>query len=218
MWLTFRFWNLVPRNYDPALHPMEMPREYTRAMNAVKLERVFAKPFIGCLDGHRDGVNCFAKHPKRLSWLYSGACDGEVKVSQLPSFANTAIQRFLDETLGCGAQEADHLSPGSRRIHQGNSLQPPVLHFIYSRGWQAHQAVENRWSRRQWPQSTFQHNRHQDHAHWNHPSPFTTLSGHLWWGLQSLGALSSPANQDVPVGCWQFTECSFQSSRRECLR
>nr|CAG4641641.1 EOG090X04WU [Eurycercus lamellatus] len=70
----------VPRNYDPALHPLEIPREYTRAMNAVKLDRVFSKPFVGCLDGHRDGVTVLAKHPSRLSWLYSGACDGEMKL------------------------------------------------------------------------------------------------------------------------------------------
>lgn len=68
----------VPRNYDPSLHPFEVPREYTRALNATKLERVFAKPFLASLDGHRDGVNCMAKHPKSLSTILSGACDGEV--------------------------------------------------------------------------------------------------------------------------------------------
>ena len=68
----------VPRNYDPILHQFEVPREYTRAMNATKLERVFAKPFLASLDGHRDGVNCMAKHPKSLSTVLSGACDGEV--------------------------------------------------------------------------------------------------------------------------------------------
>ncbi|XP_053571241.1 DDB1- and CUL4-associated factor 13 [Bombina bombina] len=74
----------VPRNYDPSLHPFEVPREYTRALNATKLERVFAKPFIASLDGHRDGVNCMAKHPKSLSIVLSGACDGEVKIWNLP--------------------------------------------------------------------------------------------------------------------------------------
>jgi len=70
----------VQRNYDPALHPLETPREYTRALNAVKLERVFAKPFVGCLDGHRDGVQCLSNHPTKLSWLYSGSCDGELRL------------------------------------------------------------------------------------------------------------------------------------------
>ena len=68
----------VPRNYDPSLHPFEAPREYVRAFNATKLERVFAKPFIGSLDGHRDGVQCMAKHPTSLSKFLSGSCDGEV--------------------------------------------------------------------------------------------------------------------------------------------
>ena len=74
----------VPRNYDPALHPFEVPREYVRALNATKLERVFAKPFLSSLDGHRDGVNCMAKHPKSLSTVLSGACDGEVSCSYKP--------------------------------------------------------------------------------------------------------------------------------------
>ncbi|KAG7257387.1 LOW QUALITY PROTEIN: hypothetical protein CRUP_031415, partial [Coryphaenoides rupestris] len=73
----------VPRNYDPDLHPFEVPREYTRAMNATKLERVLAKPFLASLDGHRDAVNCMAKHATSLSTLLSGACDGEVKVWNL---------------------------------------------------------------------------------------------------------------------------------------
>ncbi|XP_062621327.1 DDB1- and CUL4-associated factor 13-like [Saccostrea cucullata] len=73
----------VQRNYDPKLHPFEAPREYVRALNATKLERVFAKPFIGALDGHRDGVNCLCKHPTSLSSLLSGACDGEVRVWNL---------------------------------------------------------------------------------------------------------------------------------------
>lgn len=49
-------------------------------MNAVKLEKVFAKPFLGSLDGHRDSIYCLGKHPERLSYLYSGAYDGEVIV------------------------------------------------------------------------------------------------------------------------------------------
>lgn len=47
----------LPRNLDPALHPFERAREYTRALNATKLERMFAAPFIAQLGrGHVDGV------------------------------------------------------------------------------------------------------------------------------------------------------------------
>jgi len=69
----------VHRNYNPALHPLETPREYVRAMNATKLERVFAKPFLASLDGHRDGVCSMSKHKKRLNTIFSGSCDGEVR-------------------------------------------------------------------------------------------------------------------------------------------
>ncbi|XP_017893545.1 DDB1- and CUL4-associated factor 13 [Ceratina calcarata] len=74
----------VPRNYNPELHPFEAAREYTRALNSVKLEKVFAKPFIGCLEGHKDGISCVYKHPTQLSTLLSGAFDGEIKVWNLP--------------------------------------------------------------------------------------------------------------------------------------
>ena len=64
-------------------HPFEAEREYQRALNAVKLERVFAKPFLGSLDGHRDGLTCVSKHPNSLSTLCSSSADGEVRVWHL---------------------------------------------------------------------------------------------------------------------------------------
>ena len=84
--------------------------QYTRAMNAVKLDRVFAKPFIGSLTGHSDGVWCTCTNPKSLVilaflFLYdqvqfvSGSCDGEVRIWDLPSqrtvFSVQAHSRFV---------------------------------------------------------------------------------------------------------------------------
>ncbi|BFZ63898.1 Protein sof1 [Saitoella coloradoensis] len=70
----------VPRNLDPDLHPFEKAREYTRALNATKMERMFAQPFIGQLgDGHIDGVYTIAKDPRRLGRVVSGSGDGEIK-------------------------------------------------------------------------------------------------------------------------------------------
>ncbi|CAG8507701.1 2500_t:CDS:10 [Paraglomus brasilianum] len=66
----------IRRNYDPVLHPLEKAREYTRALNAVKLERMFAKPFVGALNGHNDGVYCMAKNPRKITSLISGSGDG----------------------------------------------------------------------------------------------------------------------------------------------
>eukprot|EP00040_Diaphanoeca_grandis_P005438 m.32831 g.32831 ORF g.32831 m.32831 type:complete len:451 (-) comp16707_c0_seq1:116-1468(-) len=75
----------VATNLDPKLHPLEAPREYQRALNATKLERTFAKPFVGALAGHTDGVSCLAKHPTKLTRLLSGSCDGELRLWDLSS-------------------------------------------------------------------------------------------------------------------------------------
>jgi len=58
--------------------------QYTRALNATKLERVFAKPFVAALSGHNDGVWCSATSPTSLVAFLSGATDGEVRIWDLP--------------------------------------------------------------------------------------------------------------------------------------
>ena len=61
-------------------------REYTRALNATKLERMFAAPFVAQLGrGHVDGVYTLAKDPKALDRFASGSGDGVLKVWDLPS-------------------------------------------------------------------------------------------------------------------------------------
>ena len=44
---------------------------------------MFAKPFIGSLDGHSDICQTLAKHPTKLSTLLSGAVNGEIKIWNL---------------------------------------------------------------------------------------------------------------------------------------
>lgn len=71
----------LTRNLDPKQHPFERAREYTRALNATKLERMFAQPFLGSFEpGHVDGVYSFAKDPESLEHFASGSGDGIVKV------------------------------------------------------------------------------------------------------------------------------------------
>lgn len=74
----------MPRSLNPALHPHERAREYTRALNAVKLDRMFAAPLLGSLgDGHVDGVYSLCKDPRRIGVLASSSGDGVVKVWDL---------------------------------------------------------------------------------------------------------------------------------------
>lgn len=75
-----------PRNLDPDLHPFERAREYTRALNATKLDRMFAAPFLAQLgDGHADGVYALATDRRRLGSVASGSGDGIVKTWDLGS-------------------------------------------------------------------------------------------------------------------------------------
>lgn len=75
----------ISRNLDPALHPFAQAREYTRALNATKLERMFAKPFVGAMGGHTDGVYVLETDPERGNIVASGAGDGEICLWHLPT-------------------------------------------------------------------------------------------------------------------------------------
>lgn len=79
------------RNLDPKYHPMQRAREYTRAVTAAKLSRMFAKPLVGNLGhGHRDAVTCSAVSRRSLVPLVSGAADGVVQLWDLASRISVA--------------------------------------------------------------------------------------------------------------------------------
>ncbi|XP_058095796.1 uncharacterized protein LOC131241136 [Magnolia sinica] len=75
----------VFRNYDPNLRPQEKATEYVRALNAAKLDKIFAKPFIGAMDGHIDAVSCMAKNPNHLKGIFSGSMDGDIRLWDIAS-------------------------------------------------------------------------------------------------------------------------------------
>lgn len=78
------------RNHDPALHPFERAREYTRALQASKMERMFAAPFVAQIGvGHQDGVYCLAKDIENTDRLASASADGIIKVWDLPTREET---------------------------------------------------------------------------------------------------------------------------------
>ncbi|KAK9814546.1 hypothetical protein WJX72_007699 [[Myrmecia] bisecta] len=85
----------VHHNLDPNLHPFEKAVEYTRALNAAKLDRVFAKPFLAALP-HDDGVMCLARNPRRLNSLLSGCADGEIRLWDIP--AQRCLRRLVGHT------------------------------------------------------------------------------------------------------------------------
>jgi hypothetical protein len=69
------------RNLDPLQHPFARARERTRAVNAAKMERMFAKPFVGSIEGHVDAIEVLVRKPGSLSIVASGSWDGGMYVS-----------------------------------------------------------------------------------------------------------------------------------------
>jgi WD40 repeat protein len=66
-----------------AEHPFSRAREFQRAHNATKLQKLFAKPLLAALQGHSDGISVLSKCPRMLSRMISGAYDGEIRVWDL---------------------------------------------------------------------------------------------------------------------------------------
>ena len=73
----------VHRNLDPTLHPLQQAREYKRALNAAKLERIFSKPFVSALSEHTDSIFGLSRSDRDLSLLFSASANGEVKLWDL---------------------------------------------------------------------------------------------------------------------------------------
>ncbi|KAF8452552.1 WD40 repeat-like protein [Boletus edulis BED1] len=71
------------RNLDPLSHPFARARERMRALNAAKMDRMFAKPFIASLEGHIDAVEVLCKKPGTVNIVASGSWDGGIIVHDI---------------------------------------------------------------------------------------------------------------------------------------
>jgi WD repeat and SOF domain-containing protein 1 len=79
----------VYKNPDSNLHPLQKAREYTRALNSAKLEKIFAKPFVSAWDEHTDAICTIARSNKYLTYFASGTYDGEIKLWEVAN--NTSL-------------------------------------------------------------------------------------------------------------------------------
>ena len=92
---------VVHRTVGDASHPFQREREYVRALNATKISKFLAKPFVAGLQGHYDGVSRVARHPALLPIICSGDVSGEVRAWDL-SFTSCIgkIQAHKAEVTG----------------------------------------------------------------------------------------------------------------------
>ncbi|VEL25561.1 unnamed protein product [Protopolystoma xenopodis] len=81
----------IRRNYAPNIHPFTLEREYVRATNSAKLEKVMAKPFLGCLQGTTDSVGIISLNPETLGLAVLGTADGNASCFCLMYRFNTGM-------------------------------------------------------------------------------------------------------------------------------
>ncbi|KIP10773.1 hypothetical protein PHLGIDRAFT_33686 [Phlebiopsis gigantea 11061_1 CR5-6] len=106
------------RNLDPLMHPFAKARERTRALNAAKIERIFAKPFVAALEGHMEAVETMSRRPESLTAVASGSWDGGLIVHDIAQ--RTHLMRVNDAHKGkvsgvCFSDEHRLLSCGVDR-------------------------------------------------------------------------------------------------------
>ena len=80
-------------------NPFQAARELKRASNAAKLSKIFAKPFLGAMQGHSDYVCCIAKSCLDLNVLVSAGFDGEVLIWDIASKSVTERLNAFDNRV-----------------------------------------------------------------------------------------------------------------------
>ncbi|KAL8136731.1 hypothetical protein V2J09_002732 [Rumex salicifolius] len=151
----------VFRNYDPSLRPHEKATEYVRALNAAKLDKVFARPFIGAMDGHIDAISCMAKNPNHLKGLFSGSMDGDIRqwdiasrktVCQFPGHSGpvrgVTVSTDGRVLVSCGNDCTVKLwnIPTSPTMESDEDSGGPIKPFAVYTGNNAFRTVDHQWN------------------------------------------------------------------------
>ncbi|XP_074280839.1 uncharacterized protein LOC141605829 [Silene latifolia] len=151
----------VFRNLDPSLRPQEKAIEYTRALNAAKLDKIFARPFVGAMEGHCEAISCMAKNPNHLTAIFSGSMDGEIRLWDLSS--RRTVSRFLGHQgpvkgitvstdgrilVSCGLDSTVRLwnAPAPSMMESDESSANSLEPFAVYTGQNAYKAVDHQWN------------------------------------------------------------------------
>jgi len=62
----------LQKSTNPDLHPFAREREYARALNATKLDKIFAKPLVKAMDDHIESVRVMRRSNQNAMTFYSG--------------------------------------------------------------------------------------------------------------------------------------------------
>ncbi|CAH8526431.1 unnamed protein product [Dicrocoelium dendriticum] len=86
----------IPRNYHPSEHPLSSEREYVRAINSAKLQRMMAKPFLGSLEGTTEKMTCISLNSETLGLAVFGTADGKIQYWDIANRRRVFEQRAHD--------------------------------------------------------------------------------------------------------------------------
>jgi WD repeat and SOF domain-containing protein 1 len=115
------------RNLNPLMHPFARARERTRALNAAKMDRMFARPFVDSLEGHVDAVETMARQPGALTTVASGSWDGGMYVP-----AN-GMRFFIFYFFMYAGVIVHHLARRSKLLHVPQAHAGKVAGVCFSR-------------------------------------------------------------------------------------
>ncbi|MEN2497390.1 MAG: DDB1- and CUL4-associated factor 13 [Marteilia pararefringens] len=118
----------VHRNYDPTLHPFQQEREYQRALNSAKIQRMLSKPFEASFYGHPIQIKTVKKcisDPKLCTTLDH---DGLGKIWDI-NLQRAIYEYSLKDTPNIN--EEDHLSCSTFALNNQKLITASKLGSIY---------------------------------------------------------------------------------------
>lgn len=85
----------MPRNFENSVGSLEQARELKREINSVKLEKIFAKPFLAALE-HAECITAMGVNKEFPNTLLTGSADGVIRLWDIPT--RRILSRFLGHT------------------------------------------------------------------------------------------------------------------------
>ena len=190
------------RNLNPMYHPMQRAREYTRAVTAAKMERMFSHPLIPGNLEHRDSVTVTCSSRRSLVPFVSGCADGTIKIWDLPS------RKAIADISTAHSKQVTGLTFAVNGQHFYSCSTDGYIHQ-WSIHQQQQQHKEQEQIQQQQPESSNSSGQDRKSFQKNRKSRTSTTTSAM---DDSLASSSAAASLHGPMNSWRSSSgCSFQS-------
>ncbi|EQB59866.1 ddb1- and cul4-associated factor 13-like protein [Vairimorpha apis BRL 01] len=93
---------------NPDHHPFIKERELVRAINASKIGRLFAKPFVASLSHHKEGINNMVTHPLK-DMILTSSFDDNIILTDIVSRTEVVNLEYKNKVKGIGIDNLDNI-------------------------------------------------------------------------------------------------------------